>query len=75
MKPVVSTPIPEAINNADSVLLASQAEDYVRHFRAVHSGAKSVIKKVKVEHEKACRLTWRASAQSFADACMKVLEK
>jgi hypothetical protein len=73
MKPVVATPIPEALRNSDSVLIASEAVDYVRHFSAILSRGDEMCGRVKRGYEKARHHTWSAAADKFAQVCERVL--
>jgi len=75
MKPVVSTPIPEALSNVDSVLIASDPFDYVRHFYAISMNDSEISRKIKIGHERACQRTWDMAASEFANVCVKVLKE
>jgi len=75
MKPVVSTPIPEALDNRDCVLIASKADDYLHHFLAISSPDEEIPRRLKVGYERACQHTWENAAKMFASACMRVLNE
>ena len=75
MKPVISTPIPEALDNLDCVSLALEPADYVNHLLAVYSGDNEVSQKVEKGYYKACRNSWKKAADSFAAVCKRVFKE
>jgi len=62
MKPVISTPIPEALSNKDFVFMSSTPRDYAQKLQLVAKGDGEVLWKVKRGHERALSRTWRNSA-------------
>jgi len=74
-KPVVSTAIPEAVRNKDSVSIAYGADDYARHFLYLWSRNRELSLKTQKGFEKARLHTWGRSAQVFADICKRIVEE
>jgi len=65
-KAVISTPIPEVINNSDSLLIASTPKDYANKFLSVAEGRAEVRQKIKTGYQKSLNRTWRNSTKIFA---------
>jgi glycosyltransferase involved in cell wall biosynthesis len=65
-KAVISTPIPEVINNSDSLLIASTPEDYANKFLSVAENRAEVRQKIKTGYQKALNKTWDNSTKIFA---------
>lgn len=64
-KPVISTPIPEALSNIDCVLLASTPQDYSSQLNLITQRNCGVHKKIKKGYNKALTKTWRKSTEVF----------
>jgi glycosyltransferase involved in cell wall biosynthesis len=65
-KPVVSTPIPEAINNKNYISLASTPEDYYNIFLKTRHQDKTLYDKTQVGHVVSRSKTWESSTQYLA---------
>jgi teichuronic acid biosynthesis glycosyltransferase TuaH len=66
-KSVISSPIPEAILNQDSVLLSSTPDEYANTILSIHQNASWVRKRVSNGYNKALTSTWENSTQAFAN--------
>lgn len=65
MKPVISAPIPEALNNSDCVLTASTPEEYCKQLMFVTGNDAEIAFKVRNGYRKAHQNTWEKSAHEF----------
>jgi len=65
-KPIISSPIPEAINNKDCLLIASTPEDYVKNLTSVFRAEEEVFSKTQIGYKKALENTWEHSKEIFA---------
>jgi len=74
-KPVISSPIPETLDNSDCLLVASEPFQYLRHFSSIHSSDMQVAEKVRIGYDRACRNTWKRSVECFVSTCEKVMEE
>lgn len=72
-KPVIATPIPEAVTNSDCVLTALTPEDYLGSFSMIAEKQREVSYKVNVGYNKALSRTWENSAALFASAINSLL--
>lgn len=75
MRPVVSTPIPEALSNDDCVLIASTPQDYAQKFLFLAQRHGKVYQGVKSGRKRALRGTWRNSAECFASTLYTLLDQ
>jgi glycosyltransferase involved in cell wall biosynthesis len=64
-KPVISTPIPEAVNNSDCVFTALTPEDYAHKLSIVAERKTEVYQKTEIGYRKALDRTWKNSADLF----------
>jgi len=74
-KPVLSTPIPEALNNSDCVLTALTPDDYAHKLLLVAKRKTEVYQKVETGYEKALNKTWKNSAKLFASAVCSLFNR
>jgi glycosyltransferase involved in cell wall biosynthesis len=65
MKPVISAPIPEALNNDDCVLTASTPEEYCKQLIFATDSSEEIAFKVRNGYCKALTKTWDKSAREF----------
>lgn len=65
-KPVISSPIPEALLNSDCVMRALTPEDYAYKLLLVAERKFEVRKKVEIGYQKALNKTWKKSTKLFA---------
>lgn len=75
MKPVIATPIPEVMKNADCVLRASTEEDYARQMLAVADNDPEVSRKTEIGYKRALNMTWDNSARAFGLAIRSLLRQ
>lgn len=74
-KPVISTPIPEALSNSDCVLTALTPEDYVHKLLLIAKRKTEVLQKVETGYKKALNRTWKNSAEIFASTIYSLLNQ
>lgn len=74
-KPVLSTPIPEALNNSDCVLTALTPEDYAHQLLLIAGKNTEVDQKVERGYQKALDKTWTNSARTFGSIINSLLNQ
>lgn len=74
-KPVISTPIPEALSNSDCVLTALTPEDYAHNLLLVAKREVEVRKKVDIGYKKALNRTWKNSRKFLASTIYSLLNQ
>jgi glycosyltransferase involved in cell wall biosynthesis len=74
-KPVLSTPIPEALNNSDCVLTALTPEDYAHQLLLVANKKTEVDQKVETGYQKALDRTWTNSARFFGSTVYSLVNQ
>lgn len=72
-KPVISTPIPEALRNSDCVVTALTPEDYANKLLLISRKENEIQQKVNNGYRKALNTTWKKSAELFASAVGMIL--
>lgn len=72
-KPVISTPIPEALSNSDCVLTALTPEDYAYKLLLVAKKEIEIRKKVDIGYKKALNRTWKNSAKLLESTIYSLL--
>jgi len=65
-RPLISTPIPEALNNSDCALLASTPQDYASKFALIACRDSEMLQKVEKGYNKAFSKTWKKSVECLA---------
>jgi glycosyltransferase involved in cell wall biosynthesis len=75
MTPVISTPIPEALDNSDCTFLALNPQDYANAFLAIHRKNLQVSIKNSIGFKKAHSKTWTNSAVYFANQISEIIQK
>jgi len=70
---LISTPIPESLNNSDCALLASTPQDYASRLSLIARRGSKTLQKVTSGYNKALGKTWKKSAECFASALCTVL--
>jgi glycosyltransferase involved in cell wall biosynthesis len=73
LKPVISSPIPEVLSNADCVLTALTANDYAHKFSLVAKKDDKVFQKTEKGYSNALMRTWKESAKQFASTIYALL--
>lgn len=66
LKPVISTPIPEALNNTDCLLTALTPDGYARNLLKVSKRENTLHQKIRKGRQEALKRTWKKAAESFA---------
>jgi glycosyltransferase involved in cell wall biosynthesis len=74
-KPVLSTPIPEILDNSDCFLTALTAEDYAKQFLLIARKSDIVNQKMEKGYRKALDRTWANSAQLFGSVVRSTLNQ
>ena len=74
-KPVLSTPIYEALCNSNCVFTASTPEDYAQKILALFRNKTEVRRKTEIGYRKALDRTWKRSAEIFASAIYSVIDE
>lgn len=74
-KPVISTPIPEALSNSDCVLTALTPKDYANKLLLTAKRKIEVREKVNIGYKKALNRTWKNSAKLFASTVHSLLNQ
>jgi len=73
MRPVVSAPIPEALNNSDCLLLASNPQDYASKILLISRRDSEVLEKLENGYSKSRGKSWEKSAELFASTLNAIL--
>ncbi len=74
-KPVISTPIPEALKNQEYLFLSSTPEAYVRLFNSIKDQEPWVLQKVNKGYGKALTKTWDTSTRCLASLLSTCVEQ
>jgi glycosyltransferase involved in cell wall biosynthesis len=74
-RPVISTPIPEALSNSDCVFTALTPEDYAHKFLIMSKRKTEVSEKTEIGYKKALSKTWVKSTELFASTIYSVLDQ
>jgi glycosyltransferase involved in cell wall biosynthesis len=74
MKPVISTPIPEAVNNAKFLSLASNSVDYCSLFSKLYQKDPLLLEKTQAGYLESKHRTWAYSTQCFANIVRQLLD-
>jgi len=75
LKPVITTPIPEVLNNSDCVLTALTPSDYANNFSLIVERDKEVYHKTEKGYRRALSKTWENSTNLFAYTLNTLLNK
>jgi len=74
-KPVISTPIPEAVANRDILFLAKNVADYTKIFKEVSSGKVKNLERVERGYRKATKMTWDNSVKKLRTILTNVVKR
>ncbi len=74
-KPVLSTPIPEILDNSDCFLTALTSKDYAKQFLLIAGKSAAVNKKMERGYQKALDRTWANSAQLLGSIIRSTLNQ
>jgi hypothetical protein len=72
-KPVISTPIPEALSNSDCVMTVLTPEDYAKKLLLISKEDIEINQKVEIGHKKALHMTWENSVKLFTSTIHALL--
>jgi glycosyltransferase involved in cell wall biosynthesis len=75
MKPVISAPIPEALNNNDCVLTATSPQEYLQKIMFVTEKENASAFKVRNGYNKALKNTWTNSMRNFESIICQILNQ
>lgn len=74
-KPVISTPIPEALENREILFLAKNSDDYVRTYRELVRNDLQCLKVAELGYQRAATATWDNSVRRLATVLRELAEE
>jgi glycosyltransferase involved in cell wall biosynthesis len=74
-KPVICTPIPEALSNSDYVTPVLTPKDYARKLLLLTERDNSIFQKTKKGYGKALSMTWEMSAKTLASTLVAAVDR
>ncbi len=72
-RPVISTPIPESIDNANYISIAESPEDYASLFLKLYKKDKILLEKTEKGYVRSMSMTWEKCAEEFSSKLRQIV--